>query len=526
MNFELLFGYLIPVILIVFVVRAAFRLRHPRAIGSDAWFHLHASEEISKHKHRMPRTLKGFIIISPFDYPPLVHWELSFISRRSRERLEPFYGSVVDTVQVGALFLFALYLTGKYEIAFISGILFAFYPILLKVDGRVFSLSPRPVGELSSSLSVIFALLFVWFGNILSLVLAMLFLSFVLLSSKFGTQAVFFIYVIMAILLLNPYLLLILAGGFVFAVIMSKGHYAKVLSGHIRHSNFYRRSIVHKHSWTKQVTGLRRTRPHFHEEELGPKAIAVTLLRNPVIFSLSHSPLILVLFLLLLLDFGVFVEDVFNLGLLVWVLASFIPVLVVSLRQLRYLGEAERYLEYGTIPLCVLVPSVLYIMGSVPMWILLFLLFVYSMALVWINYRMSVKEFVERPGDPTDLDEMLRRLNELPSGRVLPIPITSGFVVAYMTNHQALYWGGNVPSENFSSSDFDFIFKDEFPFPTNNLGSLTSKYGLTHILVWKRSLDRAPPGYYDVLSNYPVIFENDSYAIYRCIPPTAGEQSE
>jgi hypothetical protein len=519
MNIESLFLYFLPVIILTFFVRAFFRLRHPKATGSDAWFHLHASEEIRRNKHRMPKSLGGFLIRTPFDYPPLVHFILSFMSRGRRERLEPFFGSTVDTIQVIVLFLFTHYISGSYEIAFVSGILFSFFPLLVKVDARVFFLSPRPVGELFGSLAILFSLLFVWFNDIPSMILGMVFLSLVLLSSKFGSQAMIFIYVILAIILLNPYLLLILLGGYGIALLISLGHYLKVISGHVRHSRFYRRTLVHKHSWAKQISasgGAIAT-----QEKVGPKALAVSLLKNPIFFALTHAPLIVIILIAGIMDFGAFSNEAVNLSLLAWVLASFIPVLVVSLRPLRFLGEAERYLEYGVIPLCALVPIILYELSSVGLWILLLVAFLWSMGLIWVNYRVSFKEFVSRPGDPEDLIEVLQRLNEIPSGNVLCVPITTSFALAYYTHHGTLFWGGNIPSEGFSSDDFNFIFKDEFPFPSEDLDALVARYGIRHILVWKQSLDRVPPGYYSNLDRYPKLIENHSFAIHMTAP--AGE---
>lgn len=524
MSVESLFIYLLPVIILTFFVRAFFRLRHPKATGSDVWFHLHAAEEIRKNKHRIPPTLDGFIIRTPFDYPPLLHFMTSFRTKESRERFEPFFGSFLDTCQVIFIFFLALILSGRYELAFISGTLFAFMPILVKADARVFFLSPRPFGQLYASFALILSLLFVWYGELHNLVLPMFFLSIVFLTSKFGAQAMIFIYLILALILFNGYFVLMLLGGMGFAILISKGHYLKVLSGHIRHSRFYRRSLVHKHSWTKQISSSGKSMSASQADALGPKGVAVHLLKNPVVSALAYTPLLLILAVLLLFESPSLLNRPYRPQLLAWILASFIPVLIVSIKPLRFLGEAERYLEYGVAPLCILIPMVLYSLQDALIWTLLFLVFIYSVVLILINYRISVKEFVKRPGDPVDAEEVFQRLNQMPPARLMCIPVTTCFMTAYKTNHQTLFWGGNVPEEFFSSDHFDFIFKDEFPFPSEDIGSLVSRYGITHILVWKQSLDRVPPGYYSGLSRHPKLFENTSYAIHRALLP--GEQSQ
>lgn len=526
MDVVLLFEYLLPLCVVVFLVRALFRIRYSKARGSDVWFHLHASEEIRKNKYRMPKTLGGFLIETPFDYPPLVHFFLSFLSKKSRERLEPFFGSIVDTAQVIALFLFVLILTTSYTYAFLSGILFAFFPLLVKVDARVFFLSPRPFGELFASLSIIFSLFFVWFGDIPSAILSMFCLSFVFLSSKFGAQAVLFLYIILSVLLLNYYLILFFLGGLLLAVAISKGHYLKVLSGHFRHSSFYNRAIVHKHSWTKQVSGFGRIGSAFREEKLSAKAVAVSLLRNPVIHAVVHSPLLLLVLLWLVLQrFDVFEVNYYFYPLFAWVIASFLLVLLISTRGLRYLGEAERYMEYGSIPLCAL-SSIMILELSCAfdsecaiMWTFLYAVIIYSVLLIAVNYRLSVKEFVKRPGDSRDAEELFERLGKIPKSNVLCTPITTSFDVAYSSHHKTLFWGGNIPKRPFSSKDFDLIFKDVFPFPSDDLDSLISGYGIQYVLVWKHSLDRAPLEYYSDLHRYPIEFENSSYVLHRTASP-------
>ncbi|UCD93173.1 MAG: hypothetical protein JSV43_04545 [Methanobacteriota archaeon] len=499
--------WLLLVCIIVFAVRSAFRLEHPQARGSDVWFHLHASEGIRKNSHKMPEALDGFVIKTPFDYPPLVHYLLSFISRKNRERLEPFFGSGVDIVQAIALFLFTFSLTSNYQAAFLSGILFAFFPMLVKADARVFFLSPRPFGELFASLGIILTLFFVWFGDIPSLALSMFCLSFVFLSSKFGTQAIVFLYIALTFFLLNGYIILILLGGLLLAILISKGHYVKVLKGHIRHSAFYRRAIVHKHSWTKQISGA-------GEGKTSGERLLITALKNPIFYAIAYSPLLVLLLLFLVFKLDVFVNNNILLALLAWSGTSLLLVVVISTPELRYLGEAERYMEYSSIPLCAVISIAAFLVDSSYTWILLGFLLLYSMILIYFSHQQAVTEFVKRPPSQTDTEELFAHLSQIPGSAVLCVPITTSFEVSYKSHHWTVFWGGNVPEPPFSRDDFDFIFEHEFPFPSDDLDPLIRKYRADHLLVWKGSLDRAPRGYYRDLTRFPLVFENSSYALY------------
>lgn len=462
----------------------------------------------------MPESLSGFIIETPFDYPPLLHYLLSFMSRHRKEKLEPYFGSIVDTVQAFALFLLTLVLSGKYEIAFLSGMLFAFFPILVKADARVFFLSPRPLGELLVSLSIISSLFFLSSGNPVNLLISTVLLSFVFLSSKFGAQVVFFLYPVMAVVLLSPYLLLVLLGGLGLAVLISKGHYIRILAGHVRHTVFWK-VLVTRHTMTKQYSGLGKALSESRKGGLSLRQVASRLLKNQMIFALVHSPLLFVLLLIVLVQPDVILNDKLLLSMFVWMVVSFVVALFTSIRPLRFLGEGSRYLEYSTIPLCALVAMTLFEINNLYLWILLSIAFVYSILLIWVNYGVSRRFFVEMPGNPEDAEEMFQSMNEIPNSLVLCIPVSACFSLAYKTSHKSLYWGGNIPPKPFSSEDFDFIFGDEFPFPKKDIGPIVSRFEITHVLVEKRSLDKPPEERYPNLSQYPKVFENSSFTIHE-----------
>jgi hypothetical protein len=512
MDFALMFAYFLPLGVIVFLTRALFRMRHPKVRGSDALFHLHVSEEIRNNHYRMPDTINGFIIETPFDYPALVHFFLAFASKKRREKIEPYFGPVIDTFQALVLFVFGLYLTNSYEVSLLSGFLFAFFPLLVKTDSRVYFLSPRPFGELFLSMAIIFSLHFVWFSNPGSVLLALFFLSIVFLSSKFGVQAALFLHVIMSILLLTFLPILIFFGGLLVAIAISRGYYLKLLRGQIRHSIYFRRIGVGRHSWTRQVSGFEGIKVAFRTRDF--KKMAVTLLKNPVVYVFSYAPLLFMLFVLLAVRFDVIMNDFILRSLLIWSLASLGAVLLVSTKPLRFLGEAERYLEYGVVPICLFVSMVMFQAGAQYLWVILTLVVAYSIVFMALNYRLSVVEFTERPPSISDTSEIMAKLNTIPISRIICIPTQTSYDIAYFTDHKSLYWGGNIPLDPFSTTEFIIIFKDEYPFPNPDLGLLIKKYRIDRIIFWKDSMSRAPPGYeYDFIP-YDVEYENASYILY------------
>jgi len=48
----------------------------------DTWYHLLASDVVRDNGHRLPDSIEQFIFQGPYDYPPLLHWALSFLPER------------------------------------------------------------------------------------------------------------------------------------------------------------------------------------------------------------------------------------------------------------------------------------------------------------------------------------------------------------------------------------------------------------------------------------------------------------
>jgi hypothetical protein len=456
----------------------------------------------------MPPRLSKYSLSTSFDMPPLIYSILALLPKRLREK-DFVFGPLADSIQSVVIFLVSMWLSGSSHIAFLSAIGFALTPALLRADARVFFLSPRPWAELFASVSLLFAVLFYHDHNLVLGFISALFGSFVLLTGRFGAQAILFLSLGIAAVLLAWEFLLVLFFGFLLAVLLSKGYYFRVLRRHLEHMNFFRTTLVKRFSGTTHVTGWKDVTSALIER----KNVINIFARNPIISCLVFTPLLILLWIAALVDFSLILSEPILLSFFVWANVAFVVVLLVSSRQLRFLGEAERYQNYAMLPICVVVPIILEGIGSVALWVLFALALLYSAILISKNYSLAYRYFGVTEEMEKASNELFSFLNQLPSERIFSIPFSVSTEVSYKTHHTTVYWGAIPLTDKFTSEDFTEVF-DEFPYPKKNIDKHFRKFGATLLLFSKRLMGEIPLSHYE-LDGFERTFENEGFEAYR-----------
>jgi hypothetical protein len=93
------------------------------------------------------------------------------------------------------------------------------------------------------------------------------------------------------------------------------------------------------------------------------------------------------------------------------------------------------------------------------------------------------------------------------------VPFNVAPEISYKTHHSTVYWGGNLPAENFTSVDFGTIF-DNFPYPKDNLAIYCRKTRAGLVLFYKRFMGPLSPSHYN-LTELTRVFENEGFEVYR-----------
>jgi len=513
-------AYLTILVLIALITRSLPRFLCPGARGKDAYYHLLAAKRIRSNDMRMPATLKELVLPGIYDYPPLLHYLWAIFPLKQHLKVERWSSAFIDALHAIVVYFFSGYffsmipsLENQSFMAFNSALLFIMSPALLTIGTgpRAYQGTPRTLGELLFSLTMCFSLMGYLNGTLIPFFLAMLFGALLCLTSKFAVQAMVFFYLIFALVTFKGYWIMLLVGILFAALVISKGHYAKVACGHFEHSRYYLRAISKRfYLLTKRNSW----------KEL--KQTAHTIFKNPVNAAKSlffyHSWIHLLVNHPLL--FGVLFISItkspkgdqeISLLLLIWIAAGLIAFILTSLKPFLFLGEAERYLEY------ILMPQVLYLglsnyLNSTPYMILGYFLALYLFFSVGFIYGYRNKEKM-LPGFK-ELADFISANDRIQ--RILPIYLNDAVQLAYESEKTIAHFPANfrkklMPFEKF----FDF-YRKIYPFPNEDLKRLMMDYDLDTLYYASSDLEKAVSfGLNYNFDSFKIIFSNEQYTVLQ-----------
>ena len=505
-------GHLLSLVALTVVARVVPRLLRPDALSADAYYHLLAAQRIREHGFRLPERLRGLFFPGPYDYPPLFHVLLAIVPVPMIARAERVVSILIDASYVALCYAFVRYaLVVGYEVdgslaarrALILAGLLALSPALLYVGRgpRTYNANPRILAELL--FAGVMATTFVWVmdGGVLALLAAGVLAGVLLLSSKFGAQVLVAFLPLLALATRRADLLVVPAAGLLVAVIVSRGHYLRVLRGHIGHLTLFGRLGNERGSPRAERSEWREfgrllsslATPSAWYRLLCVNSIGSFLVRNPQL-------------VLVALVAPVVAASTATSLLLSWIVVSLAVFLAISLRPLLFLGEAERYVAYS-------VPAQLAVLGagweSVPSWAW-WLLLAYSVV-VSAGYQAIFVRLARR--DPASLAqrrEVVAFLQGQPRcRRILPVG-EAPHSLAYLSGHEVFYPCGNFQIWETTLSEYRRIY-DEFARPRlDTLAETSARYDIDTILVNKRQDSSIAAA----LHHYPALFENEAYVVY------------
>lgn len=514
-SFEFLI-FSIIISLTTFFIRAIYRILNKGDRSSDAWAHLYFIDLIRKNGHRPPSKITQFLTTGFLGYPIFVHWLLSFFDKRTTEKIEPFFGALVDSIHNLFLFSASIFLFEKQmrvaqygSVAFIASMIFAVTPMLVKSGARVFSISMRPVGGLLFSITTFFLFEFYWTNDFRFLVGAVLIASFIFLSSKFAVQVLVIFYFFFT-LIKGTTLLLVVLAGFLLALLFSLGQYLRVFKGHINHLSFYAKTLQFKHPLITHLTSAKKRRNvSIIKEKLSDLILLVQ--RTPTLKMMAYAPF-LFLWIISLVYERMYADYIFF-DLSLWVLIPIVACLFFSIKYMRFLGEPERYMEYSIFPLSILSA---YCIARSPLCSLIAIpTTALSFVVIFYNYRLGLKNGSRSREKRLRLEkEMIDCLKSKTISNILPIPQVLGHKIAYLTHHNVLAFSGNLASTPESQREFNLLFPITYPMINTDLERIVNLYRIDLIVVEKKSIYYYGfHGKYD-FSKFSKELENDSYAVY------------
>lgn len=517
------------IVVLVLFTRLFPRLINPEAISTDSYYHLLCAESIRQNRFRIPERIKGFCFPSPYDYPPLFHYLLALFPKDFRERNEMWVSGILDLGNVLVFFELAVRLdrliwNSQGPAPLIMTMLFAVSPALLFAGAgpRAYQATPRVLGELCFNLSVIGAFIHLTEGGWIFAVVSIIAAALVFLSSKFSIQAMVFMFPIMGLMLKSLFLAGVPIFGFVVAVIISRGFCLKTVRGQIGHLTLFAQwtakhypNVLRKNRWCDIVDlpGFLFKKP--------AEAYRVIFLDNSYLILLFRHPQLLLLAYVAIYGFVPAGGRDLNF-LWAWGGASLLAFGLTSLRNLLFLGEPERYVEHGVMPLYLLAAYGAWMANS-------FLPFCLVVSIVSVFlYSVYVTLFVRI--SETD-DDMIKRNQEIfaflkeRKERLCLLPIGSIYGLAYHSGQDIFYSSGNFATCYQPIREFKQLYKI-LGLPREDLPGILRKYNLDGVVAFKNAIKDAQKSYgisYN-FSGLQKVFDNASCEIWLKVRKSVNSQ--
>ena len=514
------------------MLRAAYRLIHFPGIWQDRFplygdkgdkmVHLILVNKTRENGHRIPLELPQFLLSSDLDYPAFYHKLLSYFTRESLERREWLVSPIIEGLHAALVYSGAGWLlvqTGVYGefprgAALVIAAGWALTPLLTQDPTRGSYIGARPFGYLFGHAFMYFYVVHSFTRDTIAAVAAVLCCAVVMSASKFALQAIVFISLLYTALAWDAYSALLLLVSIVLSAAITGGYGLRVVRGSIRHSHFYASYLMRLHPATRAIRGkdLLVGLLHLLRGRIGDASRAIV--RHPTYRFIAVTPWLWSGMLWIPLSE---VSTPVTEAMINWTLATLLVATATSTDWLKFLGEAERYMEFTLLPLLVL--SIL--LPHPLNWVL------YGCLLAWCIWRQVAiyRPYRSFQGAAPATRSLLKWLAEHPTMTLLVIPGRLSFPITYHSSHRCVWWLANAPREPILSQ-WKKLFPHETIFPFIAPSALVNacvRYKVHAIVVDFRrvEVERRKWGLHYCLENQPVLYENRRYRVYAatCLQP-------
>lgn len=497
-----LYGLLVP--FLSFALQIWPRLIN-RYFGIDTWRHLLLADYVRKH-HRIPTVLKEQYIFSSGNpgYPPVIYLILSLFSKNFTERYQFIFAPIFDAIQNYSIFYFAYLITNDILSSISAQVIAALTPIAV-IEAS--NLSTRTLSYLIFSLSFFPLILFTTTHMYVWLFIAFVMLLVLFLTHKFAIQAYLFTALGLSIVESNPFYILFFVSTFIFIYVCIGSIYRPILKEHLSILKFWSSNIQYR--FIHQFRGEQKSK------EVSDFVHRLYLLsfKNPYIYIFGNNPWVGIFFILTIISFTqnvqissiIINENMFN-KLHIWVYVSVIvAMLTLSIKRLRFLGEGNRYLGYGIIPISIVLgsymPSLLNRYGILFIARIILLLLALVISIVYVQIKVVLKDRM-RTITP-ELWDCIAHLNKFEGkARIAIFPLQFGDALTYFIKGKVLTTYNNAGLSNLS---------DIYPVVKIPIDELIKKFDLNFILFDKNHVTLKELA----ITKYSIIKKDGGYILLK-----------
>ncbi len=498
--------YILGIFIFAFIFRSILRLFFKKDIDFDTYFHLYFIEFIRNNGTKNLIEQKRFI--KPFDlyYPWLMHFFISIFPKKFDMFFERFFNPFLDSLFTVFLYIIAFYITGSNNQALIVAILYIFTPVMfttLSLGPRIKSFTPRLFGEIVGGMMFIFEYLYFLNGNYIYLVLAIVFSGLAYLSSKFSVQAIVFISIFLFLSTFDMEYLVVLVGGFILSMVLSRGKYLEVLKQQAVHLKWYFIRNIQGKTSVSNRNSIKELVGHFKNKRY-KKIVGALLFQNTYIIILTRFPLVYVA--LYFVYEGYITNSTLEL-IDYFIISSFIIFFISSLKWFLFIGEAERYINYMVF--FILLKVTLFFEENT-LYLLLFIIYgIIFYILDFILLRKTNKNNID--------DKLILWLNNQEKDlKIATVPYhLGGWRIVESTKHDWLFYIRWLDKREKDFFDKNFLHK--YPFlDINKADKIIDEYNLDYIFYNKQALDKNYGEKYEIPINLKQIqISENIFALYK-----------
>lgn len=461
----------------------------------DSWGHIFFVNSVRKNKSGpfgaiYPKVVNG----GSFYYPLFSHWLYSFLPAGLLIRFSHVLNPALD-----ALFLFTSILlmrSGDIPTASIVGcaLLYIFTPLCfskISIGPRVANFTTRMVSEMLLPL-----LFLIWFLDLEMLpivrVLACTMLgAVILMSSKFGVQALTFTVLISSLLTADWALAVTFILAILVALVLSRGAFLKNLKEQIDHLSWYFRSVSEGKLFVANRNSLNLLWAWNRKDRLSQNLqnlIFNWTAKNSLTLLLLKAPAFLLAAIALVTQVTNGSISTID-GLEIVMISAFVIYLATSFKYLLFLGEAERYLTHVAIIICLILAQ--FWDFSTPQYEWLMMLLILHGVVYWV---VELFAFVTlQPFGTQDHESILvTKLNGLPDERTIlsyPYHVLPPYRVMVETEHRTFF-----PILASMEQKKELEPFEDYPFPDlSRSEELYERFGVDCLIIAKKDLDERIP---------------------------------
>ncbi len=468
------------------IARILPRLLRPNAMVSDTYFHLVYARAVRENHFRPPTRYPGVVLNHRVEYPFLYHFLLAAFPVRIRSWIERFSAALFDAAGLILIFLFSTWAIkvdnlNQASLPLFCAAIFVLHPSLLRIGlgPRIYSGSERILGQ-TLYLAHIFAAYVSYVSH--SPVMALISLSagsLLIITAKFGIQVLVFFGVFFCFFLSYWYLFLLLAC-FALSILMTKGWVLNVFRGQVYHLTFYYRHLQKVFLYPSLTTFPRYISIAFsHLRHFNLPQIVGWCLHGETYF-LHMFLTVNTQFVLFLFIWPQFLSSSLDRFLVVWTAAAVVWFFLTKHKRLLFLGEGERYLEYGLFPAIFLTTKYLLGHGAEN---IIYLWLAYSLLAACFYIYTYLRHTVD---DFNETQPIFSALNELEEGVIWPIG-SYQWQVLYRSHFPVLTWGGFDP-KLISVEEFMTVHGN-YPYPSDRFAEIIDRYRVAYIVTDHGSLN-------------------------------------